>query len=92
MSGNGRLKLVLSSTAYISANGGGMTGKYPADLAEVASPSLAGGWSKEAVIGAAALVIMILLPCLGVLWKNIKVRAFCRRWWNRVYGRASRKY
>ncbi|OCK96750.1 uncharacterized protein K441DRAFT_675683 [Cenococcum geophilum 1.58] len=56
----------------------------------VASPNSAGGWSKEAVIGATALVIMILLPCSGVLWKNIKVRAFRRRWWNRVCGRASR--
>ncbi|OCL09023.1 hypothetical protein AOQ84DRAFT_439228 [Glonium stellatum] len=51
-------------------------------------PNSAGGWSKEAVIGVVALVVMILLPCLGVFWKNVRVRGFCRRWWNRVRGRA----
>ncbi|XTI83893.1 hypothetical protein V2W45_1179623, partial [Cenococcum geophilum] len=56
----------------------------------VASPRPAGGWSKEAILSAATLIVMILLPCIGVLWKNNKVRAFCRRWWDRVCGRASR--
>ena len=68
-----------------------MTGKYPADSAQAASPAQAGGWSKEAVIGVVALIVMVLLPCLGVLWKKMRVRTF-GRWWNQVRGRAPRKY
>jgi len=60
----------LQFITYISANGVNNIGKYPADPAEVALPGR-GGWSKEAVIGVAALIVMVLLPCLGVLWKKL---------------------